>query len=103
VRQADSNEPLKVRGVEGTAKLDEFWRVASRPLAIKITSGKKAIRNAASTREISPAPTRTTMMGAMAALGIDWVRTRSGQIEFVRSGDEAIASAGVKKDEADRP
>ncbi len=47
-------------------------------MAVSMTIGKKAIVNAIRTLEVMPAPSQTTKIGAMAALGTVWEATSSG-------------------------
>ena len=48
------------------------------PAALEITSGKNAISVVITTRGASPAPSVTTMIGAMATMGVDWITTSQG-------------------------
>ena len=49
-----------------------------RPVALEITSGKKATRTVMTMRGSSLEPSTTTRIGANATLGMDWVQTRKG-------------------------
>ena len=48
------------------------------PVALEITSGKKATSTVMTTRGSSLEPSTTTRMGASATLGTDCVQTRKG-------------------------
>src|SRR5579885_848771 len=51
---------------------------AASPVAAEITSGKKAMSVVITTRGSTPAPNVTTMIGAIATIGVDWMTTSHG-------------------------
>ena len=65
----------------------------ARPRAVETTSGKKAISVVMTTRGSRPAPRVTTMMGATATMGVDWITTSQGMMIFESSCDRVMAMA----------
>ncbi|MNY24497.1 hypothetical protein D3C86_1582160 [compost metagenome] len=63
------------------------------PSAVDTTSGKKAIIVVMTTRGSTPAPSVTTMIGATATIGVDWITTSHGMTMRDSSGERVMATA----------
>ena len=61
-----------------------------------ITSGKKAIRVVITTLGRWPAPRVTTMIGATAMIGVDWITISQGNRMRESSRELVIATASTK-------
>ena len=65
--------------------------VAISPVTVETTIGKNAIKKVMTTRGRSDAPSVTTMIGATATMGVDWMMTRIGY--SVRDSKRQLTSA----------
>src|ERR1700692_3434216 len=67
--------------------------VALRPLVVETTSGKNVIMQVITTRGSVSAPNVTTIIGAIATIGVDWMMTMSGETVRDSSRDFTIITA----------
>ena len=67
-----------VRLLSVTSRSISSSGVASRPVVVVTTIGKKVMRKVMKTRGRSLAPSVTTMIGATATMGVEWTITISG-------------------------